>query len=237
MWPGGRVSLVFSRLLSPPLVALPSMSEFLPCTLLSVCWLYPVCWSRPQTCDTGHTCTSSPSPSMKITPEHTLNSQPSSHLQTQQDSEDSHTSHTSHTTLITPSQGPMARSSTNVFLKHFSLVVLVVQNTALVLVMRYSRTVSVDGLKYLPTTAVVLAELVKLVTCVVMVWQGTQWDLARAAALLYTELVQKSREMMKVSIPSILYTFQNNLLYLALTYLDAATFQVCVYYYIMLYLC
>ena len=94
--------------------------------------------------------------------------------------------------------------------------------------MRYSRTVSVDGLKYLPTTAVVMAELLKLVVCVVMVWQGTQWDLPRAVAQLYTELVQKRSEIVKIAVPSILYTVQNNLLYLALTYLDAATFQVCI---------
>ena len=121
---------------------------------------------------------------------------------------------------------PATMLSKSVFLKHFSLVVLVLQNTVLVLVMRYSRTVTVDGLKYLPTTAVVMSELLKLVTCGLMVFQGTDWDIARTATQLYTEIVQKRSEMAKIAIPSILYTFQNNLLYLALTYLDAATFQV-----------
>ena len=117
-------------------------------------------------------------------------------------------------------------NSRKVFLKHFSLVVLVLQNTVLVLIMRYSRTVTVDGLSYLPTTAVVMSELLKLVTCVVMVWQEAGWDVVKTATQLYTEIVHKRGEMLKIAVPSILYTFQNNLLYLALTYLDAATFQV-----------
>ena len=113
-----------------------------------------------------------------------------------------------------------------VYKKYLSLVVLIVQNTALVLVMRYSRTVSVDGPRYLATTAVVLTELLKLTVCVIMVFNSARWDLSKGFSVLNTEIVQKKMETLKVSVPSILYTVQNNLLYLALTYLDAATFQV-----------
>jgi solute carrier family 35 (UDP-sugar transporter), member A1/2/3 len=48
-------------------------------------------------------------------------------------------------------------------LKYVSLWTLVIQNSALVLVMRYSRTLS--GPQYLPQTAVVMSELVKFVIC------------------------------------------------------------------------
>ena len=110
--------------------------------------------------------------------------------------------------------------------KYLSLVVLIVQNTALVLVMRYSRTVSVDGPRYLATTAVVLTEFLKLTVCVIMVFNSAQWNLSNGFSVLYTEIVQKKTETLKVSFPAVLYTVQNNLLYVALTYLDAATFQV-----------
>ena len=159
---------------------------------------------------------------MKIPPDQAQNSLPSTPSQLSEETPGS-LPHAPHPT----SDRSMGGTSTNVFLKHFSLVVLVLQNTVLVLVMRYSRTVTVDGLKYLPTTAVVMSELLKLVTSVLMVCQGNNWDVARTTTQLYTEIVQKHREMAKIAIPSILYTFQNNLLYLALTYLDAATFQVC----------
>jgi UDP-sugar transporter A1/2/3 len=44
---------------------------------------------------------------------------------------------------------------------------------------------------------------------------------------LNTHVVNAPVEMLKLSVPSFLYTVQNNLLYLALTNLDAATYQVC----------
>ena len=110
--------------------------------------------------------------------------------------------------------------------KYLSLVVLIIQNTALVLVMRYSRTVTVNGERYLASTAVVLTELLKLSVCTMMVFQGAEWDISKGLTTLYVEIIQKKGETLKVSVPSVLYTIQNNLLYLALTYLDAATFQV-----------
>lgn len=109
-------------------------------------------------------------------------------------------------------------------LKYASLIILVVQNTALVLTMRYSRTM--DGPRYLASTAVVMVELLKIYTCAIIVLHQNSWNLRRFAAELRTEIVDKYQETLKVSVPSCLYTIQNNLLYLALTNLDAATFQV-----------
>ncbi len=69
-------------------------------------------------------------------------------------------------------------SNTN-FIKYFSLVLLILQTSSLVLVMRYSRTSSTkseDGSqsqRYLSSTAVVCAELMKLVTCVIIIWYQT----------------------------------------------------------------
>ncbi len=46
-------------------------------------------------------------------------------------------------------------------------------------------------------------------------------------SLLRDEVFGKPKESAKILIPALLYTMQNNLLFLALSNLDAATFQVC----------
>lgn len=58
---------------------------------------------------------------------------------------------------------------TSARLKYLSLSVLVFQTTSLVLTMRYSRTLQEDGPRYLASSAVVLAELLKILTCVCLV--------------------------------------------------------------------
>lgn len=54
-------------------------------------------------------------------------------------------------------------------LKYLSLGVLVFQTTSLVLTMRYSRTLQADGPRYLASSAVVLAEVMKILACVLLV--------------------------------------------------------------------
>lgn len=44
--------------------------------------------------------------------------------------------------------------------------------------------------------------------------------------VLWDEIVNKPKETLRLAIPSGIYTFQNNLLYVALSHLDAATYQV-----------
>lgn len=108
--------------------------------------------------------------------------------------------------------------------KYVSLLVLIFQNTALVLTMRYSRTG--EGPKYLASTAVVLTELLKFTICFGMVFHEHDLHLVKTLGVLKMEIVGNFAETVKLSIPAILYTIQNNLLYLALSHLDAATFQV-----------
>lgn len=56
-------------------------------------------------------------------------------------------------------------------LKYLSLGVLVFQTTSLVLTMRYSRTLQDEGPRYLASSAVVLAEVMKILACVLLVFK------------------------------------------------------------------
>ena len=108
-------------------------------------------------------------------------------------------------------------------IKYGALLLLVLQNTFLVVYMGYSRTI--QGPMYASSTAVVMMEVVKLGTCllVISIQSGGLVGLGHS---LREEIVNVPMELIKLSVPSFLYTVQNNLLYFALTHLDAATFQV-----------
>ncbi|KAL9541704.1 hypothetical protein MBANPS3_008966 [Mucor bainieri] len=110
--------------------------------------------------------------------------------------------------------------------KQLSLIVLVVQNSTLVLMMRYSRIVQKPGqTMYIASTAVFLAEVLKIVACLIVMrhQQGT-WD--KFSVMVRKEILGRPGETLKMLIPSGLYALQNNLLYVALSNLEAATFQV-----------
>ncbi|KAJ2811762.1 UDP-galactose transporter Gms1 [Coemansia furcata] len=109
-------------------------------------------------------------------------------------------------------------------LKYVSLVVLTVQNSLLALVMRYSRIVG--NVRYFTSTAVLLSELTKLFVCLYLCARESmhenngRLDMRR----LYADVF--GGDSWKMLIPAGLYTIQNNLQYVAVSLLDAATFQV-----------
>lgn len=113
-------------------------------------------------------------------------------------------------------------------IKYVALVLLVGQMVGLVLLMRYSRTVPrpPDVPLYLASTAVFVMEFMKLFIClfVILIQSGS---LGRFIFEMNVHIIQSPIEIAKLCVPSLLYTIQNNLLYLALSNLDAATYQVC----------
>ncbi|XP_051555279.1 solute carrier family 35 member A3b isoform X2 [Myxocyprinus asiaticus] len=117
-------------------------------------------------------------------------------------------------------------SSTSARLKYVSLGVLVLQTTSLVLTMRYSRTLYSEGPRYLPSSAVVSAEVLKIVACMLLVFKDHSFSIRGLNRVLKEEIVNKPRLTLQLAIPSGIYTLQNNLLYVALSNLDAATYQV-----------
>lgn len=125
--------------------------------------------------------------------------------------------------------------------KYVSLVVLVVQNSALVLTMRYSRIL--PGPQYLSSTAVVMSEILKCSICL-MVHLREQYTKPRDPSLpllatdglgptphysfsqLMSDIFSVKSGFPKLLVPAVLYTLQNNLQFVAASNLDAATFQV-----------
>ncbi|XP_077359412.1 solute carrier family 35 member A3b isoform X3 [Festucalex cinctus] len=120
----------------------------------------------------------------------------------------------------------MASSIHSRRLKYLSLGVLVLQTTSLVLTLRYSRTLKEDAPRYLASSAVVSAEVIKIVVCTLLVFMENDFSARAMSKLLEEEIVRKPLESMKLAIPAGIYTLQNNLLYVALSNLDAATYQV-----------
>jgi len=114
-------------------------------------------------------------------------------------------------------------SKKTTLLKYTSLVTLTLQNAILGLSMRYARTRSGD--MFLSSTAVVMSEVVKLLTCIVFVYQE-EGNFKRAFSALYNTVIKQPVDTLKVCVPSFLYIVQNNLLYVSASHLDAATYQV-----------
>jgi len=113
----------------------------------------------------------------------------------------------------------------NIFsMKNMALAALVFQNTFLIIFMRYSRTVK--GPMYASSTAVFTMEIVKFVSCLAVITKDHPLRLKGLILSIRDEVVSQPIEILKLSVPSLLYTVQNNLLYYALSHLDAATFQV-----------
>ncbi|XP_019733377.1 solute carrier family 35 member A3b isoform X2 [Hippocampus comes] len=135
-------------------------------------------------------------------------------------------------TLIPPPESPkgespvMMSSTHSRRMKYMFLGVLVLQTTSLVLIMRYSRTLTGDGSRYLTSSAVVSAEVIKIIICTLLVLMEKNFSVRAMNQLLTEEILSKPLETMKLAIPAGIYTLQNNLLYVALSNLDATTYQV-----------
>jgi len=108
------------------------------------------------------------------------------------------------------------------------LVLLVMQTTAAVLLMRYSRTAvrpPGSGPPYLATVAVFMAEAFKLPFCIAM----TAWSCGgptKVWGVLRTEICEMWTDALKCAVPAVAYTLQSNLLFVALANLDAPTYQI-----------
>ncbi|VDM36620.1 unnamed protein product [Toxocara canis] len=108
-------------------------------------------------------------------------------------------------------------------IKYISLVVLVLQNASQVLVMRYVRTRPRE--MFLSTVAVLITEVIKLVTCFLIVC-AEEMSVIRCFKLMFKQIIMQPIDTLKVCVPATVYVLQNNLLYVAVSNLPAATYMV-----------
>ncbi|XP_067382795.1 UDP-galactose translocator isoform X4 [Channa argus] len=116
------------------------------------------------------------------------------------------------------------QTEVNKRLKYISLAVLVVQNASLILSIRYVRTLPGD--RFFTTSAVVMAEVLKVLTCLLIILLQKRFSVKETVLLLLDSIVFQYKDTLKLAVPSLIYTLQNNLQYIAISNLPAATFQV-----------
>jgi len=99
---------------------------------------------------------------------------------------------------------------------YMALALLAVQNCSAVLMMRWTRATPGQS-DYNTQTAVVMQEVCKTVASVVL----AVWERGEIASTF-----RNVPELLKTSVPAVLYLIQNNLQYVAVSNLHAATYQV-----------
>ncbi|KAI1305929.1 UDP-N-acetylglucosamine transporter [Halotydeus destructor] len=123
---------------------------------------------------------------------------------------------------VPPKLVDFSSSQKAITLKYASLVTLTVQNAALNITMRMART---QKDLFISSTAVIMSELIKILSCLVMV-AFDEGSPRKGLSAIKTHILGKPVDTLKVAVPSILYYIQNNLIYVGATHLDAATAQV-----------
>lgn len=103
------------------------------------------------------------------------------------------------------------------------LVLMVLQNTATVLVGRYSRASASKEDSYVVNHLIVTCEAVKLLLSCALEYNGTSGQLYKS---MKENIFDRPLDAIKIIIPSLLYLVQNSLLYVALSNLSAPLFQV-----------
>ena len=69
------------------------------------------------------------------------------------------------------------------------------------------------------------AEILKVLACLLIIL-AEKGNVQEWLNLLYSSVIGQPWDTLKLSVPAIIYTVQNNLQYVAISNLDAATFQV-----------
>eukprot|EP01039_Chlorochromonas_danica_P007849 gene7849-8662_t len=122
-----------------------------------------------------------------------------------------------------------APSGASTMAKAVALGALVLQNTGLAVAMRMSRIGIDPSLAYIPSTAVVVSEAMKVLVAVVMRWwERRQSRPTETWSDEMHKLYTPAYDIGIIGLSSALYVIQNNLQYVATSSLPAAVYQVSV---------
>ena len=125
---------------------------------------------------------------------------------------------------LPPPPPSQAVSQDSELIKWVSLGCLVIQNSALFVVTRYSRLPAADGVQYLASVVVLVVELSKITICLsVLLAQGGCDGCMRQLRL---HVVTERSQTLRLAIPAFCYALQNNLVFAAISNLSAAAAQV-----------
>lgn len=80
-----------------------------------------------------------------------------------------------------------------------------------------------------------MSEFVKLISCLWLVYHEEGNSFMKLKEAIHTQIIKQPLDTLKVCVPSMVYVVQNNLLYVAASHLDAATYQVfCFVFYLFI---
>ncbi|KAK5968106.1 UDP-galactose translocator [Trichostrongylus colubriformis] len=108
--------------------------------------------------------------------------------------------------------------------KYAGLILLTAQQASMPLLARYTRYRHESDV-FFTTVNVFMMEVVKLLTCSAIIIISSQ-SLMKVLQEIKEAIYDNSIETVKICIPALIYTLQNNLYYIALTHLEATTFCV-----------
>lgn len=107
------------------------------------------------------------------------------------------------------------------------VIALIIQNSALILCMRYTLVNKGISGPYLSSTAVFFSEVLKVIVCCFIVFiEEAKGNVYSFCALLKSATVDNTDDVIALTIPAFLYILQNNLQYKAVANLSPAVFQV-----------
>ncbi|XP_051908529.1 CMP-sialic acid transporter [Hippocampus zosterae] len=118
----------------------------------------------------------------------------------------------------------MSGENVSLMFKLYCLTVMTLVAATYTVVLRYTRTIS-SGDMYFSTTAVCLAEVIKLILSTGMLARESGSP-RKLLNVIKEHVFCNPRGLLKLSVPSVVYAIQNNMIFRALSNLDAAVYQV-----------